>query len=791
MSDYKISRETFRRKNKYIDLKVNGRLFPSWILANFKKYKIPEIMKTADDPCKKRQIDDTGEAKHELRKYQIFLTQYLDFKSPYRDILIYHGLGSGKTASTINIYNTLYNYTPGWNVFIMIKASLKSTWINELKEWLKKDDFDYRYKNIIFIHYDSPFADRDFMDAIKNVDSAKKSMYVIDEVHNFIRNVYSNISSSGGKRAQIIYDYIIQDKKDNPDTRVVLLSGTPAINNPFELSLLFNLLRPGIFPKSENEFNHQFITTANYQTINKANTNLFQRRIMGLVSYYYGSTPDLFASQSLRYVDVPMSEYQQDIYSYFEEIEEKINMSVRMAGKIGSQLYKSYTRQACNFVFPAITQKINGENRPRPGKFRISEREAEKIVEGKGTEKLKAEKFQEKFMNITKYKEAMDSYINGFDDYLMQKDKEDKKNKYTIMDDIKTFKEKYKGNFKKFHKKETKKSELYKAMYNSSGKMLNIIFNIMISPGPTVVYSNYVLMEGLEIFKIYLKYFNFYGFMKDFKLQPNKIGYVEFHGGIKERSHRDKGMEEFNKPINKYGENIKIMLISPAGSEGLSLNNVRQIHIMEPYWNEVRITQMIGRGIRQCSHSELKLEERHVEVYRYKSVRTKIDKRTTDQYIEDVARSKDSLIQSFLNAMKEVALDCVINQNVNALAQEYKCFQFEEPSLFDRYIGPAYKDDIYDDMKYDNGSNSVNSMTVKIKVMKIKGVKLLSPPDAEEPKYSKSENYWYYPKSGVVYDYELKYPIGKVLFNEEGLPEKLDKDTYIIGYMIPIPLVEE
>jgi len=75
--------------------------------------------------------------------------------------------------------------------------------------------------------------------------------------------------------------------------------------------------------------------------------------------------------------------------------------------------------------------------------------------------------------------------------------------------------------------------------------------------------------------------------------------------------------------------------------------------------------------------------------------------------------------------------------------------------------------------------------------MKIKGVKLLSPPDAEEPKYSKSENYWYYPKSGVVYDYELKYPIGKVLFNEEGLPEKLDKDTYIIGYMIPIPLVEE
>ena len=28
------------------------------------------------------------------------------------------------------------------------------------------------------------------MDAIKNVDSSKKSLYIIDEVHNFIRNVY-------------------------------------------------------------------------------------------------------------------------------------------------------------------------------------------------------------------------------------------------------------------------------------------------------------------------------------------------------------------------------------------------------------------------------------------------------------------------------------------------------------------------------------------------------------------------------------------------------------------------
>jgi hypothetical protein len=212
---------------------------------------------------------------------------------------------------------------------------------------------------------------------------------------------------------------------------------------------------------------------------------------------------------------------------------------------------------------------------------------------------------------------------------------------------------------------------------------------------------------------------------------------------------------------------------------------------MEPYWNEVRITQMIGRGIRNCSHADLPVEERNVEVYRYKSIKRTPNSWTTDQQIEDLARSKDSMIQSFLDAVKEVAMDCELNRKHNMLVQEYKCFQFDEPSLFDSYIGPAYKDDFYDDMKLYNGTNSVNSMTMKIKVLKIKAVKLLSNPDAEEPEYSPAEFYWYYSKSGVVYDFDLHYAVGKVAIDDDRLPLKLDKDTYIIDYVIPIPMLTE
>ena len=782
------------KQSNYVDLKINGRLFPSFILANFKKYELEEFLDivAGEDPCftkpktQPQLTDKTEEGvsaqvqmKQSLRKYQEFVGKYLDFKSPYKNMLLYWEVGVGKTSAALNIYNLLYNYTSGWNVFVILKASLQGEWLKNIKQWLSKDDYEYRFKNIIFINYDSPFADRIFLDALKNVDNSKKSLYMIDEVHNFIRNVYSNISLGSGKRAQVIYDYIIQDKKENPDTRVAIFSATPAVNNPFELALLFNLLRPGSFPRSEIEFNRLFISSSGYKSINPNAKNLFQRRIMGLVSVYTASQPGLYATKTFHFIDIEMSDYQDDVYSYYEEIEARLASTGK--GKEGSKTYKVYTRQACNFVFPAIDQTVSGETRPRPGKFRLTDRDALKLSE-KGELKDINEK---KMIHTSEYLKAINMFITKFKQFLDKKNEEDSTNKHTLYDDIKTFLSKYKGDFPKFHKEEDKKSHLYSGMYSSSPKMVNIIFNIIKSAGPTVVYSNYVMMEGLEIFKIYLGYFGFYNFMTDMKYQEGRVGYVEFHGGIKNGETRHEAKDEYNKSANKYGTLLKIMLISPAGAEGLSLANVRQIHIMEPYWNEVRITQMVGRGIRQRSHCELPLEERHVDVYRYKVTRKNKLKVSTDQHIEDLARTKDGLIQSFLNAVKEVAVDCELFKKQNLTNQDYKCFKFNQESMFDENIGPAYKEDILDDMKMDNGSNSIKSVSMKIKVMKVKAVILKS-----DQSYSKAMDYWYYAKTGIIYDYDLHYVFGRVALDEDGLVIKLDKDTYVIDYVVPIPLIE-
>jgi hypothetical protein len=64
---------------------------------------------------------------------------------------------------------------------------------------------------------------------------------------------------------------------------------------------------------------------------------------------------------------------------------------------------------------------------------------------------------------------------------------------------------------------------------------------------------------------------------------------------------------------NAYGENIKVV-ISRAGRR-TRLQNIRQIHIMDAWYNMNRVQQIIGRGVRNLSHCSLPFEERNVEIY--------------------------------------------------------------------------------------------------------------------------------------------------------------------------------
>jgi hypothetical protein len=772
--------------SNHINLEENGRVFPSWVMNNFKKYILPEIINIdGEDPCNLK-------TKKGLNLYQEFIGQYLNYQSPFKDILVYHGVGSGKTYSAINIYNILFNYTPKWNIFLLIPASLHDDpWLIDIKQWMQKENYELRFNNIIFIHYDSPYADKDFLEKVKNADSSKTSIFIIDEAHKFITNTYNNISSKNGKRAQVIYDYIQQDKKDNPNTRILLLSATPVVNNPFEYALIFNLLKPDLFPSSESTFQQIYISTTNFLSLNENTKNMFQRRILGLVSYYIGATPDKYAKKTIYYVSIPMNKYYEEIYNFLEEIEKKKERKLmqRSRGKVGDSIstYSAYTRQACNFVFPNISEKVNGEKRPRPSQFNLKDSYAKVIDEGKNKD-LKDILIKRK-TEVLEYIKYIRIFTNTFIEHIKNIHRNDIKDNYTISNDIKEFIKTYNGDFDDFVVDE-KKSNTFKLMYECSPKFVQIIFNIFKTKGTVMIYSNYVEMEGLQLLKVYLNLTGFISIDNDPEFTKNNFDYdklskdtfrfCEFHGGINKET-RKINKDIFNMSNNKYGKFCKIIMISPAGAEGINLNNVRQVHVLEPYWNEVRIEQVIGRALRFCQHKDLPMEERTVDVFRYKMTRNN-GNITADEKLENISRSKNNLLMSFSEAVKESAVDCELFKNHNMMGSKYKCFQFNEESLFENPIGPAYNIKLEYDQRMNNGLFSKESNLKKIKVIKIKGVI-----KTEENLYSNEKDYWFYDKSGVVYDYELNFPVGKILKDNDNNFEMLDSNIYIISEIINIP----
>lgn len=316
--------------------------------------------------------------------------------------------------------------------------------------------------------------------------------------------------------------------------------------------------------------------------------------------------------------------------------------------------------------------------------------------------------------------------------------------------------------------------------------MTNIVFLTYICKGKVMVYTNYVMMEGIEIMRLYYRMIGY----DDYSVAEPGKGFCEYHGRI-DKEDRKKVKKLFNMEDNIHGNVCKVIMISPSATEGIQLLEIQQEHILEPYWTEVRIEQVVGRGIRQCSHSRLDPEDRVVYVYRYKVVKPDgLDpddniRVSTDQHIEDAAKAKSNLIESFLSAVKESAVDCELFKNHNQVTQTYQCFKFPESSIMERYFGPAYKEDIRDDVRYDSGLYAQNSRVERIKVIRIKAVYKM----ADGVNYSKPDDYWYYPSNGMVYDFTTHYPVGQV--NQvNGLPEKLDKDNFIISYLINIPTIQ-
>jgi superfamily II DNA or RNA helicase len=150
---------------------------------------------------------------------------------------------------------------------------------------------------------------------------------------------------------------------------------------------------------------------------------------------------------------------------------------------------------------------------------------------------------------------------------------------------------------------------------------------------------------------------------------PQKWKYVLLDGDMDPKK-RAQIVQRCNSEDNKDGNIIKVVIGTRVAAEGIDFARMRQIHILNPWDNFSRIDQTIGRGIRNCSHKDLPVEERNVTVFLYSSHIADNSIETTDEKIHRRAERKDIQMKEVEFILRNGAIDCISNYTGNKYSIE-------------------------------------------------------------------------------------------------------------------------
>ena len=489
-------------------------------------------------------------------------------------------------------------------------------------------------------------------------------------------------------------------------------------------------------PDNFDDFKALFISPNN--SIN--NPSMFKMRIIGLTSYFRSAQEQLMPkynhanSNDFKIIKIPMSDFQFGVYEEARVQERKLEESNKKKKskktKIGAQgddiysdsvsTYRIFSRAFCNFVFPKPDIR-----RPMPNNDETLEA-ALGVIGSLNDDELVGKNLSEDVidnLSISEKLEAIDGKYDADDITDLEKDAATQK-----MGDL---------SYGKRIVEALKDLEKYASKYLSktglqsySPKFLHILENIIDADhkGIHLLYSQFKTLEGIGILKLVLKENKF----AEFKIKKNESGeyilnilsedmnkpmFASYTGSeTPEEREIIKNVLNSNWKLvpsslvktlqtisdnNNLGQIIKVLMITSSGAEGISLKNVRYVHITEPYWHPVRIHQVIGRAKRICSHSDLPKELQTVNVFLYlmvfseqqltsdlsielrlKDISKKDKKKviTSDEYLYEISSIKEEINASLLQSVKESAIDCSIHTRASSSEKDVKCFVIGNPS---------------------------------------------------------------------------------------------------------------
>jgi hypothetical protein len=467
------------------------------------------------------------------------------------------------------------------------------------------------------------------------------------------------------------------------------------------ISIRYKTTEYTALPDKKEQFLQHFLDSTDplHPTIKHDHAAQFMQRIQGIVSYYRIADEDLFPKPLPPiYKNIHMSPHQFQYYAEVRNKEIKQDEFLKKKRKQQDDLfkttssYRAYSRMACNYVFP---EEIP---RPFPKDIKLKILRKELDLEQEDTDEEEEPSAPTSAQTTKLYEQELKKTLSALQqnpEYLTGE-----------------------------------------KLYQSSPKLHTLLTDLTNRPTTkSLLYSQFRTVEGLRLVKMVLEAAGWVEL--DLKKQANewviqdakhvldpKYDHKRFITfGDKEKTDMlinlfnadlkflpqsiQEQLKTYKQTENLRGKLASLLMISQSGAEGLNLRNVRYVYILEPFWNQVRIDQVIGRAIRKRSHLELPPEERNVQVIIYlatlspkqlkanKTLQFKDNGQTTDETILALATRKNEIIQYFLTLLKSNAVDCVFHAAQNKPLQHgYRCYMPPENIPHHQL---AYKPNLQDD----------------------------------------------------------------------------------------------
>jgi hypothetical protein len=711
----------------------------------------------------------------ELMPHQLFVRNFISRNTPYNSLLLYHGLGSGKTCSAIGIAEEMREYAKqtGSSQRIMVIASTNVQDNFKLQLFdernLKKENENWNIKSCIgnkLLKEINPTGDKGLqkesivsqINAIINANYAfmgylqlanyiiehvmvpttasytpaqkreleiqnikkffNNRLIIIDEVHN----IHLNSSKDDNKIAKLL----LKVAKYADNMKFVLLSATPVYNSVTEIIWLTNLMNVND-KRAEIAVSDVFTADGDFVKARKgglkgvlkeAGDDLLRRKLTGYVSYVRGENPytfpfrvypEFFAPEktflSIEYPtrtlsNKPVGEPLKHLGGrlYINQIGEEQELGYKF---IVENMIRFSKRKGDGLFFLEDPNKVKEPNYENMESYGYSELQSplqalimmypsplltRALIESK-TDPISKEMFKDVTSQIIG-KDGLRSVMDFVEEKLdielnpNRGETEERRSQQVF--------KKYNFEYKKGVERIFHKDHLHKY----SSKIASICETIRNSRGIVLIYTQYI-DGGIVPMALALEEMGFTRTGTGQHVQPlfkklttrstgirtvppveplNAVDLKPLEKGGSQAKYMilsgDKYFSHNNaddvkmatSADNVDGRNVRVILISKAASEGLDFKCIRQVHILDPWYNMNRIEQIIGRGVRNQSHCRLDdFKERNVEIYLHATTLSNKTVECADLYVYRYAEKKAVAIGEINRIMKTVATDCVLN----------------------------------------------------------------------------------------------------------------------------------